>query len=70
MDLVIQPAIENDGVYKPLETLQRIIEIDWAKEGLCSECVQEKRSEWQEEQQIVWSKLDDWLNLQGNQAAT
>ena len=70
MDLVIQPAIENDGVYKPLETLQRIIDIDWAEEGLCNECVREKRSEWQEEQQIVWSKLDGWLNLQENPATT
>ncbi|KAG6865149.1 hypothetical protein C0991_004831 [Blastosporella zonata] len=35
MSLVIQPAIEDDGVYKPLETLERIKSIDWAKAGLC-----------------------------------
>jgi len=61
MPLVIQPAIENDGVYKPLETLQRIKEIDWAKHGLCASCVEEKKNEWAEEQNNVWNLMDSWL---------
>jgi hypothetical protein len=61
MTLVIQPALECDGVYKPLETLQKMIEIDWGKEGLCSACVVEKKAEWKDEQEIVWAKMDEWL---------
>jgi hypothetical protein len=61
MPLVIQPAIEDDGVYKPLENLQRIKEIDWAKHGLCASCVIEKREEWEGEQRIVWDLMDTWL---------
>lgn len=63
MPLVIQHAINNDGVYKPLETLERIKSIDWAKEGLCPSCVVEKREEWSEEQRIVWRLMDSWLDL-------
>ncbi|PPQ64808.1 hypothetical protein CVT26_002640 [Gymnopilus dilepis] len=61
MPLVIQPAIADDGVYKPLETLQRMKEIDWAKHGLCESCVVEKREEWTEEQRTVWNLMDTWL---------
>lgn len=63
MTLVIQPALEDDGVYKPLETLQRMKTIDWAKEGLCELCVREKREEWTEEQRVVWARMDQWLCL-------
>ena len=61
MTLVIKPALECDGVYKPLETLQKMIEIDWGKEGLCSACVVEKKAEWKDEQEMVWAKMDEWL---------
>ncbi|KAF9053335.1 hypothetical protein BJ165DRAFT_1447057 [Panaeolus papilionaceus] len=63
MALVIQPAIENDGVYKPLETLERIKSIDWAAHGLCSSCVEEKNEEWTEEQRTVWTLMDKWLGI-------
>ncbi|KAJ6576569.1 hypothetical protein DFH09DRAFT_1149734 [Mycena vulgaris] len=63
MRLVIQPAIDDEGVYKPLETLERIKSVDWGKAGLCSACVLEKHSEWTEEQQVVWSLMDQWLDL-------
>jgi hypothetical protein len=62
MPLVIQPAIENDGVYKPLETLQYIIDIDWGKHGLCASCVVEKRAEWKKEQEGIWKNVDDWID--------
>lgn len=61
MPLIIQPALDNNGVYKPLETLERMKSIDWAKEGLCPSCVVEKREEWSEEQRIVWKLMDSWL---------
>lgn len=63
MQLVIQPALNDDGVYKPLETLERMKSIDWAKEGLCPSCVVEKREEWSEEQRTVWRLMDSWLEL-------
>ena len=63
MRLVIQPALNDNGVYKPLETLERMKSIDWAKEGLCPSCVVEKREEWTEEQRTVWSLMDGWLEL-------
>lgn len=61
MPLVIQPALECDGVYKPLETLQKMRDIDWLQHGLCKSCAQEKREEWKREQEDVWMKLDMWL---------
>ena len=61
MPLVIQPAIDNDGVYKPLETLQRIKGIDWAARGLCAACVNEKIEEWSDEQRTVWNLVGDWI---------
>jgi hypothetical protein len=62
MSLVIQPALENDGVYKPLETLQHMIDIDWGNLGLCLSCVIEKRAEWTREQEDVWEKADGWID--------
>ncbi|KAJ6609247.1 hypothetical protein B0H10DRAFT_2065194 [Mycena sp. CBHHK59/15] len=47
MKLVIQPAIEDEGVYKPLETLERI----------------KKNQEWSEEQESIWRSTDQWLGL-------
>jgi len=61
MSLVIQPAISNSGVYKPLEMLEQIKQIDWAAEGLCVACAREKREEWTREQEDVWVKMDLWL---------
>ncbi|KAJ7067021.1 hypothetical protein C8F01DRAFT_1120023 [Mycena amicta] len=61
MPLVIQPAIEDDGVYKPLETLERLKHIDWAEAGLCGACILEKHAEWTEEQKVVWGAMDGWL---------
>ncbi|KAJ7773380.1 hypothetical protein B0H16DRAFT_1512145 [Mycena metata] len=63
MTLVIQPAIDDEGVYKPLETLERIKHIDWTAAGLCSSCVLEKKAEWTEEQQTIWRLMDRWLGL-------
>jgi hypothetical protein len=63
MPLVIQPALEDDGVYKPLETLEQMRGVDWAKEGLCESCVREKLEEWREEQRKVWRLIDEWLRL-------
>ncbi|PPQ91353.1 hypothetical protein CVT25_004120 [Psilocybe cyanescens] len=63
MALVIQLAIENDGVYKPLETLQRIKEIDWAQHSMCVSCIAEKIEEWSEEQRSIWRLMDEWLEL-------
>ncbi|KIO04271.1 hypothetical protein M404DRAFT_1000767 [Pisolithus tinctorius Marx 270] len=61
MSLVIPSAISDGGVYKPLETLEFIKQLDWAAEGLCPACVREKREEWTEEQAVVWDKVDRWL---------
>ena len=58
MSVVIQPALQNGGVYKPLETLQNIIDIGWGKLGLCLSCVTEKRAEWTREQEGIWGKKE------------
>ncbi|KIJ36740.1 hypothetical protein M422DRAFT_260833 [Sphaerobolus stellatus SS14] len=63
MNLAIQPAIDDSGVYKPLETLKRIQNIDWASLGLCEECCKAKREEWDEEADSFWSKLEEWTKL-------
>ncbi|KAI0364914.1 hypothetical protein BV20DRAFT_955300 [Pilatotrama ljubarskyi] len=62
MPLVIQPALDDNGLCRPLETLERIIAIDWAAEGLCGECVRDKREEWRGEQREVWARMDGWLS--------
>ena len=60
--MVILPAIEDNGVYKPLEMLGRLKEIDWAEHGLCASCVEEKRKEWTDEQVNVWNLMESWLS--------
>lgn len=67
MPLVIQPALENSGLCRPLETLQTIIDLDWPTHGVCEKCVTEKREEWRGEQKVVWDKMDEWLGLTGKQ---
>jgi len=59
--MVISPAIGDNGVCRPLETLGRLKEIDWAKHGLCAYCVEEKRKEWTEEQMNVWDLMESWM---------
>ncbi|TFY52228.1 hypothetical protein EVJ58_g10135 [Rhodofomes roseus] len=67
MPLVIQPALENSGLCRPLETLQTIIDLDWKAQGVCEECVRDKREEWKEEQGTVWEKMNGWLGLSEKQ---
>ncbi|KAJ8472470.1 hypothetical protein ONZ51_g8496 [Trametes cubensis] len=62
MPLVIQPALDDNGLCRPLETLERIIGIDWAAEGLCADCVRDKTEEWRNEQRDVWERMDGWLS--------
>lgn len=61
MPLVIQPAIRDSEMYKPLESLERIKSIDWVKHGLCASCTGEKREEWTNEQKTFWKLIDTWL---------
>ncbi|KAJ7650166.1 hypothetical protein FB45DRAFT_11170 [Roridomyces roridus] len=63
LKFVIQPALADDGVYKPLETLERLKGLDWAGAGLCSTCVVEKNAEWTEEQEVVWRSMDKWIQV-------
>ena len=60
--MVILPAIKDNEVYKPLEALGRLKEIDWAKHNLCENCVKEKRKEWTDEQTNVWNSMERWLS--------
>lgn len=50
-------------MYKPLEALEQLKQIDWKAEGICAACVREKREEWTTEQEEVWEKMDAWLKL-------
>lgn len=61
MPLVIQPALDENGLCRPLETLERIIATNWAAEGLCPDCVKDKTEEWRGEQRVVWERMDEWL---------
>lgn len=63
MPLVIGPALEDNGLCTPIETLRKIQKIRWEDEGLCAECCKEKREEWEEEARDIWNKLDGWLDL-------
>jgi hypothetical protein len=62
MTRVIQPALEDSGVSKPLETLQRIKDIDWKSLGLCEECCVAKRQEWDDEADEFWVKFEGWTD--------
>jgi hypothetical protein len=63
ISMVIQPGLESNAVYCPLETLQRMKETNWAKEGLCQSCVRDKHEEWTKEQRNIWDLMDDWLHF-------
>ena len=65
MPSVIGPALSDPtgGVNAPIEALQKICEIDWTKLGLCEECVQDKRKEWEGEVDTIWEKMDQWLDI-------
>ena len=61
MTLVILPSLSDDGVYKPVESLERIKEVRWEEYGMCEGCCREKRREWGEEQGVVWARLGEWV---------
>ena len=63
MNVAIQPALDDSGVYKPLETLKKIQEVDWGSLGLCNTCCEEKRKEWEDEAKDIWSRMDNWVDL-------
>lgn len=61
MPLVIGPALGDNGLCRPVETLRAIQGIEWEKEGLCEACCEEKRREWEGEIETVWEKVDEWI---------
>jgi hypothetical protein len=58
---VITPALADGGVGHPLETLARIASLSWKEMGLCEECVESKRVEWNEIAKDVWEKIGVWV---------
>jgi len=64
MTLVIAPSLADNGVSQPIETLQRIIDIDWRSLGMCEGCVLEKQAEWRGEMDVIWEKMDVWLQVE------
>jgi hypothetical protein len=63
MNAAIQPAFDNSGIYKPLETLKKIQDIDWRSLGLCDACSEEKKKEWEDEADDIWSRMKTWAGL-------
>ncbi|KAK2459493.1 hypothetical protein APHAL10511_008477 [Amanita phalloides] len=63
--LIAEPAIANDGLITPLETLEYMKDIDWAGHGLCSSCTSSKRKEWTalDKQEKITSVGQKWMIL-------
>jgi len=62
--LVLAPTLaEPHEVARPLETLERIVDIRWETLGVCYPCTEEKRQEWRDEQKAVLEKLPGWTGL-------
>jgi hypothetical protein len=59
--LIAEPAIINDWLIRPLETLERMKNIDWQEHGLCASCTMTQRKEWTAEQHAIWNMTDGWL---------
>ncbi|KAF8724894.1 hypothetical protein AX14_008503 [Amanita brunnescens Koide BX004] len=59
--LIAEPAIINDWLIRPLETLERMKNIDWQEHGLCASCTMTQRKEWTAEQHAIWNMMDGWL---------
>jgi hypothetical protein len=61
MSDVIAPALADGGVGRPLETLARIASLPWKEKGLCDECVESKKTGWDETAKDVWEKVGGWV---------
>jgi len=61
MDDVITPALADDGVGRPLETLARMAAWPWKDKGVCNECVESMKVEWSETASKVWEKVGRWV---------
>ena len=59
--LIAEPAIINDWLIRPLETLEQMKNIDWQGHGLCASCTVTQRKEWTAEQHAIWNMMDGWL---------
>lgn len=64
---VITPALADGGVGHPLETLARMASLSWGERGLCDECVEGKKIEWNETAKDVWEKVSSWLDEAENE---
>ncbi|KAI0306656.1 hypothetical protein B0F90DRAFT_1814510 [Multifurca ochricompacta] len=58
---VITPALADGGVGRPLETLARIASRSWQEEGVCVECVESKKLEWDKGAKDIWEKVGCWV---------
>ena len=61
MAAVVNPALEDGGTYKPIQTLKRMMAVDWVKHGLCQECAIAKRKEWEGDARAFWNRIDGWI---------
>ncbi|KAJ3827135.1 hypothetical protein EV361DRAFT_147655 [Lentinula raphanica] len=62
MPLVISPAIDDSAMGKPLQTFEKMKNVNWTKYGICEDCVEDKKKEWSEEQDKVWELMDGWIS--------
>lgn len=53
----------NGDVLRSSKALERIRRVEWEKEGICSECVESKRREWEDEAWKIWREMGEWLEL-------
>ncbi|KAI9510260.1 hypothetical protein F5148DRAFT_617250 [Russula earlei] len=58
---VITPALVDSGVGRPLETLALIASLSWSEWGVCNECVESKKAEWNDTAKDVWEKVGGWV---------
>ncbi|KAG6915583.1 hypothetical protein DXG01_010851 [Tephrocybe rancida] len=48
-------------LFDPVMGLQALSDAPWAKEGLCSDCVQTRRAVWRAERERLWAEMDEWF---------
>ncbi|KDQ09147.1 hypothetical protein BOTBODRAFT_37386 [Botryobasidium botryosum FD-172 SS1] len=47
-------AQDSDSAQEPLGGIQKVIDIDWEKKGICGGCVQEYRADWKNKRIQIW----------------
>lgn len=56
-------GVYEDFMYDPICGLDKLVEMEWERDGFCKGCVKSWRNAWMKKEDKLWENMELWLKL-------